>query len=73
VDKSISKDDTSLTSFWSSILSFANHYQFVDTHRLASNYLLIYNSSGFVPLIKVVGLAELRKLCFWLNVQFGLE
>ena len=73
MDKSIPKDDTSLTSFWSSILSFANHYQLVDTHRLASNYLLIYNSNGFAPLIKVVGQAELGKLHFWPNVQFGLE
>jgi hypothetical protein len=27
VGKSIPKDDTSLTSFWSPILSFVNHYQ----------------------------------------------
>jgi hypothetical protein len=67
------KDDTSLTSFWSSILSFANLYQFVDTHRLASNYLLIYNSNDHATLIKVVGQAELGKLHFWPMTQIGLE
>jgi len=73
MDKSMPKDDTSLTLFWSSILSFANNYQLIDTQRLASNYLLIYNSNSFAPLIKVVGQAELGILRFWPMTQIGLE
>ena len=71
--KSIPKDETSWTSFWSSILSFANLYQFIDTQWLASCYLIIYYSNGFAPLIKVVGQAELGKLCFWPMTQISLE
>jgi len=68
VDKSIPKDDTSLTSFWSSILGFANNYQFIDTQGLASCYLLICYSNGFALLIKVGEQAESSKLHFWPKV-----
>ena len=73
MDKSIPKDDTSLTSFWSSILGFTNHYQYVDTRDLVSNYLLICWSNGWALLIKVVQHDEISKLHFWPKVQFGPE
>jgi len=44
---------SSLTWFGPSILGFANHYQYVDTRDMASNYLLICNSNDHGTLIKV--------------------
>ena len=73
MDKSVQKDDTSLTLFWSSISSFANHYQFIDTQGLASCYLLICYSNGFALLIKVGEQADLSKFYFCPKVQFGTE
>ena len=69
--KSIPKDDTSLTLFWSSISSFANHHQYVDTSGLTSYFLLICYSNGFVFLIKVGEQAELGKHHFWHMSKFG--
>ena len=69
--KSMQKVASSLTWFGPSILSFANHHQYVDTCNLASNYLLICYSNSFSLLIKVGEQAELSKLHFWPNVQFS--
>jgi len=73
VDKSIPKDDTSLTLFWSSILSVANLHQYVDTSGLASCYLLICFSNDFALLIKVEEQVELGKLRVWPMSRFSPE
>ena len=49
---------------WPSILGFANHSQYVDTHDLASSYLLICWSNDWAPSIKVVVHGGVSKLCF---------
>jgi len=59
---------SSLTWFGPSILGFANHHQYVDTHELAYNYLLICWSNDLGLLNKVVEHGEVNKLPFRPNV-----
>ena len=67
------KVTSSLTWFGSLILGFANHRQYVDTHDLASNYLLICWSNDHGLLNKVVEYGRMSKLHCWPIFKFGLE
>jgi len=64
---------SSLIWFDPQILGFANHGQYIDTCKLAYNYLLICCSNELGLLIKLVEHGEMNKLSFWPNVQFGAE